>query len=324
MRIWFPKPLGDDVLDRLRESAPGHEISKEPDSATEMLIEGRPERWHIEASPNLRWVVVPFAGVPRATIDLVQEFPGLSLHNLHHNAPHTAETALALLFAAAKQIVPMDNALRRNDWGPRYTPDWSELLSGKTCLLLGYGEIGQRIGRVLKALEVDVLAIRRRPSGPGEYSIDALHTLLPRADVLIITVPHTKDTEGLIGAEELAMLPDKAILINVARAQIVDERALFEALKSGKLHSAGLDVWYRYPQEEGSAVPGYFVAPKSASNTPPSNYPFHEIRSLVMSPHRGGATAGTEAHRVRHLAELIGAAATGRPVLNKVDLDRGY
>lgn len=324
MRIWFPKPLGDDVLDRLRESAPGHEISKEPGQATEMLIEGRAERWQIEASPNLRWVVVPFAGVPRATSELVREFPKLSLHNLHHNAPHTAESALALLFAAAKQTVPMDNALRRNDWGPRYTPDWSELLNGKTCLLLGYGEIGQRISRVLKALEMEVLAIRRNPSGPEEFGPEALHALLPRADVLIITVPHTIETEGLIGAKELAMMPDRAILVNVARAQVVEEKALYEALKSGKVHSAGLDVWYRYPQEEGSAVPGYFVAPKSASNTPPSNYPFHEIRSLVMSPHRGGATAGTEAHRVRHLAKLIEAAASGSQVPNQVDLDRGY
>ncbi|MFI5384918.1 MAG: NAD(P)-dependent oxidoreductase [Fimbriimonadales bacterium] len=324
MRIWYPKPLGDDVIDQLREMTHGHVVSRDHSDQAEMLIEGRAQREQIEACPNLKWVVVPFAGVPHATIELVREFPAISLHNLHHNAPHTAEAALALLFAAAKQIVPMDSAMRHNDWRPRYTPEWAVLLEGKTCLILGYGEIGRRIGAALQAIGMKVMAIRRNPSGPDERGPDHLHALLPSADVLMIAIPHNQETDGMIGARELDLMPDGAILVNVARAQIVDEEALFKALKSGRLHSAGLDVWYRYPQEEGSAVPGYFVAPASAADTPPSRFPFRELRNVVMSPHRGGAAAGTEAHRVRHLARLIEAAASGQPVPNRVNLDLGY
>jgi len=325
MRVWFPKPHDDEVVEALRRLAPAHTISREPAAETEMLIDGRPDEAMLDRAPNLKWIVVPFAGVPHATIDLVRGRPGIGLHNLHHNAPHTGEAALALLFAAAKQIVPMDQAMRRNDWGPRYTPEWAELLGGKTAVILGYGEIGRRVGAVLRALEMTVLGVRRHPSGPDEFGPAELPSLLPRANVLMITAPLNADTEGLIGANEIAALPHGAILVNVARAQVVDERALYEALKSGKLHSAGLDVWYRYPTDKGTAVPGYFTTPPlSALNTPPSNYPFGELRNVVMSPHRGGAAAGTEAHRVKHLARLIEAAASGSPVPNRVDLEAGY
>jgi len=325
VRIWFPKPYDDGVIEALRALVPAHTVSRDPSSDAEMLIEGRPDEAMLDEGSGLKWVVVPFAGVPHATIDLIRSRPDITLHNLHHNAPHTAETALALLFAAAKQIVPMDQAMRRNDWGPRYTPEWTELLGGKTAVILGYGEIGRRVGAVLRALEMTVLGVRRHPSGPDEFGPADFPSLLPRAEVLIISAPLNAETEGLVGPAEIAALPDGAILVNVGRAQVVDERALYEALKSGKLHSAGLDVWYRYPVEKGTAVPGYFTTPPpSALDTPPSAYPFGELRNVVMSPHRGGATAGTEAHRVKHLARLIEIAASGNQVPNRVDFEAGY
>ena len=324
VRIWFPKPLGDDVVRDLQALVPGHPVSKEPSHDTEMLIEGRPQREQLEACPNLRWVVVPFAGVPTTTIKLLADFPNASLHNLHHNAPQTAETALTLLLAAAKQTVPVDQSLRRNDWSPRYSPSQAILLEGKTALILGHGEVGQRVGAVLRAMGMAVLTIRRNPTCPEEFGPNQLMELLQRANVLIIAVPHTSETEGMIGPAQITAMPRGSILVNVARAQVVDEQALFDALKSGHLHSAGLDVWYRYPQEEGGAVPGYFVAPPSAKNTAPANLPFGEIETLVMSPHRGGATAGTETQRVEHLARLIEAASSGVPVPNKVRMDLGY
>jgi phosphoglycerate dehydrogenase-like enzyme len=169
-----------------------------------------------------------------------------------------------------------------------------------------------------------VVPVRRSPQASEQRGYEELPSLLPQADVLMITVPLTPETEGMIGEEQLQAMPHGSILINVARAQVVEERALYEALKSGKLHSAGLDVWYRYPQEQGNSVPSYFVAPPSAANTPPSEYPFFELPNLVMSPHRGGATIGTEERRIQHLATLIRAAMNGEPVPNQVNLDAGY
>lgn len=315
MRLWFPKPLGDEVIANLRARLPGHEISKEFHADAEILIEGRPTREQLQAASRLRSVIIPFAGVSPQLADLMREFPHISLHNLHHNAPDTAETALALLLACAKRTVEMDQGLRNDDWSLRYEPEGTLLLGGKTAVILGFGEIGRRLGRILEAMEMTVIPVRR--SGPP------LAEVLPKAQVLVVTAPLTPETRGMIGAREIARMPDEAILVNVARAQIVDEEALYRALESGKLHSAGSDVWYRYPAEEGTAVPTYFVAPPSAKNTPPGNFPFGKLPNMVFSPHRGGATRDTESRRADRLIEMVRAGESGE-MPNRIDLDRGY
>ena len=112
-----------------------------------------------------------------------------------------------------------------------------------------------------------------------------------------------------------------AILVNVARASLVEEQSLFDALQSGKLRAAGLDVWYRYPENDATkGYMGYINISDSARNTPPANLPFHELPNVVMSPHRGGTSADVEAARVRALAEMLGKV----PMPNRVDLTLGY
>jgi phosphoglycerate dehydrogenase-like enzyme len=248
-------------------------------------------------------------------------FPHISVHNLHHNALPVAEHAIALLLAAAKMIIPMDRSLRAHDWTLRYQPNPSILLDGKTALILGYGVIGRKVAQLCQGLGMKILAIRRQagqarvesPTGIEEAPPEALSNLLPRANVLIICLPHTLDTTGLIGAQQLALLPPHALLINVGRGPIVDEAALYHALRDGALRAAGLDVWYNYPADKASR-----------SHRPPSAYPFHELDNVVMSPHRAGGSTETEELRMAHLAELLNTAARGEPVPNKVDLEAGY
>jgi phosphoglycerate dehydrogenase-like enzyme len=323
VRIWYPKPLSEDAIEELAALLPGHTVSRAPHVDTELMIDGRATPEQVAQCPGLKFLVIPYAGLAPTTAELALKNPQISLHNLHHNAPDTAELAIGLLFAAAKQVVPMDQALREGDWRPGFSSEGVELLHSKTALLLGYGEIGKRISAVLTALGMETIAVRRTP-GPGEYATSDLPELLPKASVLMITIPLTTETKGLIGSAELAAMPRGSILVNVARGPIVDERALFEALRSGQLHSAGLDVWYQYPQAEGPAIPGYYLAPPSAANTLPANLPFAELPNVVMSPHRGGTTAGIEGRRMKQLAELIRAAANGGPVPNRVDPTRGY
>lgn len=323
-------------------------------AAYDILVAGVPERGLIEASPNLSTLVIPWAGVPNRTRALMSEFPRVSVHNLHHNAVQVAEMAVALLLAAAKRLVPMDAALRRGDWSPRYEKDGVVLLAGKRALVLGYGALGRSVARLLKGLGMTVTGVRRRggPNGAGETAVagagssggarssagarpeagatprteddspadavrgvDRLNELLPSADALVVCLPLTNETRGLVGAGELALLPPRAVLVNVGRGPVVDERALYEALKQGTLHAAGLDVWYNYPTDEAARA-----------STRPSGYPFHELDNVVMSPHRAGApnSAETESMRARALAELLNAAVRGGPVPNAVDLERGY
>jgi phosphoglycerate dehydrogenase-like enzyme len=249
------------------------------------------------------------------------EFQHVTVHNLHHNALPVAEQAIALLLAAAKFVVPMDRSLRSGDWRPRYDPNPSLLLADRTALVLGYGAIGQRVARLCQGLGMTVKAVRRQaPTAPGTApdgiqiaDADELHDLLPLAHVLIVCLPHTPETTGIIGALELSLLPPDAVLVNVGRGPTVDEAALYQALRDGTLYAAGLDVWYSYPADEAAR-----------SCTAPSSYPFHELDNVVMSPHRAGGSTGTERLRVIHLARLLNAAVRGEPIPNKVDLLAGY
>jgi phosphoglycerate dehydrogenase-like enzyme len=301
------------LLDARTRLAAGSPISSE----THILVGGRPTREQLIACPELRAVIVPWAGVPEDTRELLRDFPRLTLHNLHHNAAATAEMALALLLSAAKFIVPIDQRLRANDWSPRYAPAQAIGLHSKTALIVGYGQIGRRVGRVCRALEMTVLATRRHRFEQDDvaevHPIVDLPQLLPRSHALIITAPLTAETKGLIGEKELALLPRGALLVNVGRGAIVDEAALYHALQRGHLAAAGLDVWYNYPVDEAAQT-----------NTPPSRFPFHELDNVVMSPHRGGDEAGIDTLRMQHLAELLNAAARGEDMPNRVSLAAGY
>lgn len=287
-----------------------------------VLIAGRPSRVQIEASPNLRAVIVPFAGPPEETSALLADYPNITLHNLHHNAIPTAEMALALLLSAARFIPLGDRLLRQGDWAARYDKPPEVVLHGQTALILGFGAIGQHVARLCQAFGMSVLATRRNPSVPlpadlaaEVFAADQLPALLPRADVLIITLPLSTSTRRLIGADELALLPPHALLVNIGRGEVVDEGALYEALRSRKLAAAGIDVWYRYPEDEDDRAATF-----------PSAYPFHELDNVVMSPHHGGAygVPFTEARRLTDLARLLNAAARGEPIPNRFDLTAGY
>ena len=297
----------------------GEENAKSGD--IHILISGRPDRELLLANNDLKMLIIPWTGIPPETRDLLSDFPSIALYNLHHNATPVAEMAAALLLAAAKNIIPLDQALRKGDWRLRYQkPAPSLTLNNRTALILGYGEIGRRIAQICRSLGMNIIATRRS-AAPGEsdeladeiYPPQKLHDLLPRAHVLIVALPLTPETEGLIGECELALLPPECVLVNIGRAPIVDEEALFTALKNRTLDAAGLDVWYNYPQDE-----------QSRASTFPAEYPFWELDNVVLSPHRAGLTREIEYLRMDHLAELLNAAAKNERVSNLVDINLGY
>lgn len=322
--VFLLRPPDPGPLAQLREQlAPDVELVLGPDlpdpAAYDVLVAGRPQREHLTASPCLHTLVIPWSGMPEETRDLMLDFPGVAVHNLHHNAEPVAELTLALLLAAAKFVVPLDRALRRHDWTYRYEPPPTALLHGKTALILGYGAIGRRVARACRALGMTVLATRRSADasydeeGVAIYPADALPDLLPRANALIITLPLTPETDGLLGEAELASLPEGAMLVNVGRGAIVEQGALYEALRSRRLRAAGLDVWYNYPPDA-----------ESRADTPPADVPFGELDNVVMSPHRGGSTDETGSLRMAHLARLLNALARGEEPPNRVDVAAGY
>lgn len=325
LNVYYPTELGEDLLSHLRAGiVNGIQLTAGPDMPPEsdfhILINGTPDKSQLSSSPNLNTLIIPFAGVPNDTRQLLLDFPHLNVHNLHHNAAPTAEMAVTLLMAAAKFLVPFDRALRDHDWTPRYQPNPALLLEGKTALILGFGHIGQRVARFCQSLGMQVIGIRRQPDKPLLPGLDApvhpladLEALLRVSRVLIITLPFTAQTDHLISADQLSLMKPGGILVNVGRGGIVDQEALYQALKSGSLGAAGLDVWYNYPQDEDQR-----------SSTPPADFPFHELDNIVMSPHRGGGSQETNLLRMRHLAELLNALYHGEAETNRVDLQAGY
>jgi len=285
------------------------------------LVSGRPHSDEISGCPNLKAVIIPFAGIPSSTQALMKTYPHIAVHNLHHNAVPVAENTLALLLAACKHIIPPHNALRNNDWRPRYSPNPAMLLQGKTALLLGYGEIGSRLAKMLYALDMNILAIRNSLRSPERdrfamvYPTHALHQVLPQASVLISTLPLTDQTNGMIADKEFSLLPHGAVVVNVGRGEVIDQHAFYQALKSGQLGAAAIDVWYNYPEDEASRV-----------KTNPADLPFSGLENVVLSPHRAGGlnSQDTERLRMEHLADLLNHAARGEPLPNRVDLMRGY
>lgn len=287
----------------------------------QILVAGRPDRDIFVANKDLHSLIVPWTGIPPETRELLIEFSHITIHNLHHNSTPVAEMAVTLLLTAAKNVIPFDEALRRGDWTMRYQkPAPSLILKGKTVLILGYGEIGRRVARTCRSLGMNVLATKRNAferdtdQFPEEvHPPDKLHELLPLAQALVIALPLTKETEGLIGERELGLMPSDSILVNIGRGLIVNEEALYQALKHGNIGAAGLDVWYNYPPEE-----------ESRSSTYPANYPFWELDNVVMSPHRAGLTKDIDYRRMDHLAVLLNAAAKHEQIPNNVDISIGY
>lgn len=253
--------------------------------------------------PELRAVVVPFAGIPEETATALRERPHLRLYNLHFNADSTAEMAVALLLAAARRITLGDRWLREGRWLGRQDGSHGVNLSGKVATVYGYGAVGRQVGRVLKALGMRVVGVRRTGGAAEELVWEAgrLREALALSHALVVAAPLTEETRGSIGSEELALLREPRLVVNVGRGPIIEQEALYEACRTGMIAGAGLDVWYRYPQaDDGPAWP--------------SDLPFHELDNVVLSPHRAGDGDRTEEQRIEALAELLGRLEAGLPV----------
>lgn len=263
------------------------------------------------AAPRLRLVQVPGAGLDR--IDRAALAPGTALANAYGHDVGIAEYVIGAMLAITRSFCRLDAGLRRGRWDSVWSgapvPLWPEL-AGKTLGILGYGRIGQAVARRALAFDMDVLAIRRDVSRPDPHRLAflrgpaALAEVLGRADYLAVTLALTPDTRGLIGARQLALMKPTAVLINVARGEVVDEDALYGALHRGAIAGAALDVWYRYPTGDAPVHPGH--------------RPFHALPNVLMTPHVSGWTEGMMDARAGVIAENIHRAARGEAPVNLV------
>ncbi|MFB4277271.1 2-hydroxyacid dehydrogenase [Nonomuraea sp. MTCD27] len=179
----------------------------------------------------------------------------------------TAEWAVGAMVAVLREFPGFVDAQRRGEWTYHHT----DVLADSTVLIVGYGSIGAALERRLEGFEVDVVRVARS-ARDGVHAMDELPALLPGADVVVLLVPATADTAGMVDAGFLARMKDGAVLVNAARGGIVDTDALIAELKTGRLRAA-LDVTAPEPLPEGHplwSAPGVLITPHIAGSTPAS------------------------------------------------------
>jgi phosphoglycerate dehydrogenase-like enzyme len=262
----------------------------------------------------LKLVQVPGAGLDR--IDRAALPENAMLANVYGHETGIAEYVLGAMLALTREFCRLDKALRQGEWHSQWAVGnpaplaWPEL-AGKTVGILGYGHIGREVARRARAFDMAVCAIRRDPTVQAKDDRllflggpDMMSDVLRRADYLVITMPATDETRGAIGRQQLSLMKPTAYLINVARADLVDEAALHNALLEKAIAGAAIDVWYRYPTTGGP--------------TAPATLPFHELTNVLMTPHISGWTDGMLEARGKLIAENIGRVARGESPLNRV------
>jgi len=335
--------LEADLVERVREAAPWAEVVHEPsllrppryaaDHTGEAgeRSEADEQRWRAllgratilfdfdrtnketlpELAPHVRWLQATSSGIGQF-VDRMQyprrmpETVFTTASGVH--ARPLAEFALMSMLGHMRGLLPTVHAQSVKRWERFAGSD----LEGRTVVIVGYGSIGQETGRLAGAFGVTVLGVRRRPEGIDPASVhadelcgpDDLMEFLPRADFLVLAAPHTAETEKMIGAEQLAVIPRDAALVNVGRGSLIDEPALIAALESGHLGAAYLDVFAEEPL--------------------PLEHPLWSMPNVLVSPH-SGSTSDRENRRIVDLfCENLGRWRAGEPLRNQLDVVRLY
>jgi phosphoglycerate dehydrogenase-like enzyme len=234
---------------------------------------------------------IPFSQLP----------PGLMVaSNAGAYAQPMAEHVLAMILAVMKNLVERHMKLRAGNFDQEHE---NRMLRGSTCAILGFGGIGKATARLLRCFEVKILAVNT--SGRTDEQVDYIGTLknlehvLRKADIVIVTLPLTNLTRKLIGKEQLGWMKDDAILVNVARADIVDESALYRKLKENPQFFAAIDVWWIEPLRHKRFA---------------TDYPFLELPNVLGSPHNSGIVPGSFLAGIVHAAENVNRFLNKEPV----------
>jgi len=248
------------------------------------------------------------AGVDHLPLDRLPD--GLTvLSNAGAYADPMAEHVLALYLALSKRLAEEDRCLRDGSFNQFRVNRW---VRGSRCAILGFGAIGRAVARLMGALDVTVDAINRSGTTDAPVAfvggLDRLETVLRRCDVLVISAPLTSETRGLIDEEKLGWMKDDAMLINVARAEILDPRALYEHLKANPEFRAGLDVWWTEPLRDGRFE---------------LEYPLLDLPNVLGSPHNASMVPDVLEIGLRHALDNLRRFREGARC-NVVDRRRGY
>ncbi len=317
----------------LRAAVPDAEVAdrtcRTPDEVRELIANGcdamltfiMPKDLE-ERAPNLKWVQLLSAGADHAMGSLQTSRITMTTASGIHATP-IAEYTIASMLAFAHRFHLMIRSQQKHEWLRAGFPGTVEELNGKTLGVIGYGSIGRETARLAQALGMRVLALKRDPGnrrdegwcpaglgdpeglipekffGPGQRQ-----EILRESDYITVTLPGTKHTRQFIGATEIAAMRPGAYIVNIGRGEVIDERALIDALKAGKIGGAGLDVFEKEPL--------------------PKESPIWDLENVILTPHMSGANRGYMDKACALFADNLRRFSAGQPLLNVVDFQLGY
>ena len=287
MNVLLPQPIESEAVDLLEKA--DCTVTVAPDLTLETVLPLMKEahglilrtgititRDLLAGADKLQVISRTGGGLDNVDVAAATEKAIIVTSNLGVNTVSVAEHGLALMLSLSKKLQVMDRAVRRGDFRIRYQ-NLPRDLHGKTLGLLGFGRIGSEIGRACRRV-FDMRVIASDPYLPdeikasykGRVTFVALQELLPESDFISIHVPLTDETRHLVGASELSMMKNDAILINTSRGRVVDEAALIQALQGEKIGGAGLDVFSEEPV--------------------PADNPLLQLENAILTPHTAALT----------------------------------
>lgn len=264
-----------------------------------------------DLAPNVRWVQASFAGIGQflERYRYAERMPQARFTTASgiHAKPLAEFCALAML-SFSRDLFRMQRDQRERRWERRSATD----LEGRTLAIVGVGNIGMEVARLAQAFRMRVIGIKRNTAGVDPASLyldelygpEQLHDLLRQAEFLALVTPHTGETERMIGAPELALLPHGAVLINIGRGAVVDEPAMIEALRSGHLAGAALDVFAQEPL--------------------PQESPLWDMPNVLISPHATGMSDREGGRLTDLFCENLRRFLNDEPLINLYDPQRAY
>ena len=244
---------------------------------------------YIPKMGSLRLIQTLSAGVDMVDFSLIPNSVTLCSNAGAFSMP-VAEHAMALAMALSKRLVINQEKMERGEFDQRTE---SRLLFDSTLGIIGYGGIGKEVARIGSGIGMKVIAIARQRDKLEHRVIgdlDALNRLLSQSDVVVVSIPLNRFTRGLINAEKLGKMKKNAILVNVARAEIIKQEDLYNHLASNPGFSAGIDVWWKEPMSHGKFD---------------LDYPFLKLKNLIASPHNSGIVRGQELFAYRKALENV-------------------
>ena len=313
---------------------PGRNFEKTKETLymnADAIVGWRPEADLLMKAEKLKLFINPGTGVKHhiETFRKLNKVRKVRLVNGHGHSYATAQHAVAMLLTLMNKVIPHHEQMVRGEWLTSDDDDLgnsSMLLRNRKIGLLGYGAINSKVHRFLSGFSNEFNIYKRKldrnsPRVTADFAgnrvnlfrENELKKFLRSSDILIIAVPHTSETEGMIGGTELRLLGKDGLLVNVARGCIVREDDLYNSLSKRLIAGAALDVWYNYRPKKDRSGRSY-----------PYSRPFHKLKNVVLSPHRA-ASPFDDLERWNEVIENIARLSAGkRTFLNEVDLENEY